>query len=259
MTQTPETECRIATNAQDLEDVYRLRFACYRRDNSIDYTSDERFSDEFDLKPNSCSILVRNAGEALATVRITAVTGRPGWSDSPVMHVYPDNTKLGEIAEEHYVEASRLCFAPQARRGAFLKLVGHMAAMADFYDVRWLVACPREEHAHTYRKLFGFEALAPARQYFGVRFKTQLLAIEREELRMRARADRRMDGAWTEALSHLRSAECADLPGQNPKKEVPCGRDDARAATARALSGLRGLNASAVSAIGGCLRFPVYE
>jgi hypothetical protein len=247
MPQTPDTECLIATNPKDRDDVYRLRFACYRRDNSIDYTNDERFSDEFDLKPNSCSILVRSAGEALATVRITAVTGRPGWSDSPVTHVYPDNAKLEQIAQEYYVEASRLCFAPQARRGAFLKLVGHMAAMADFHDVRWLVACPREEHAHTYQKLFGFRALAPARQYFGVRFNTRLLAIEREELRKRALADRRMDEAWTEALNNLASAESARTGS------------GASATTAYALSTMRGLNASAVGSIAGCLQFPVYE
>jgi hypothetical protein len=73
------------------------------------------------------------------------------------------------MAQESFVEASRLCFGRQARRDAFVGLVGHMAALADLYRVEWLVACPRVEHAEAYQRMFGFRPLAAPRQYFGVR------------------------------------------------------------------------------------------
>jgi hypothetical protein len=40
-----------------------------------------------------------------------------------------------------------------------------MAAPADFYDVKWLVACPRVEHAESYQRMVGFKPLADPRQY----------------------------------------------------------------------------------------------
>jgi hypothetical protein len=203
MPNTPDLECLLARNPKDRDDVYRLRFTCYHRNGSIDYSEDERFSDAFDLQPNSFSFLVRGAAEPLATVRLTVVRNEEGWEDSPVQHVYGDDLAMQQMASESYVEASRLCFGPQARRGAFLKLVGYMAAMADFYETEWLVACPREEHVHTYEKLFGFRALAPARQYFGVKFKTQLLATHREKLRSHIRGDQQMGKAWAAALNSL--------------------------------------------------------
>lgn len=248
MPNTPELECSIATTSNDRDDVFRLRFTCYRRDSSIDHTDSERFSDAFDLKPNSFSFLVRSAGEALATVRITVVTGEEEWDDSPVQHVYGDHPALQRIAGESYVEASRLCFLPQARRGAFLKVVGHMAAMADFYQTRWLVACPREEHAHTYQKLFGFEALAPARQYFGVRFKTQLLAIRRDKLRGHIDGEQQMGKAWAEALQSLARAYVQPGDAVQPRP--------ARSSVTRVS---RRFDAATFRAVSGADQLPVYK
>jgi hypothetical protein len=96
-----------------------------------------------------------------------------------------------------------LCFGPQARRDSFLSLVGNMAAMAEFYDVEWLIACPRVEHASKYQKLFGFKPLAAPRQYFGVKFETQLLGIRRADLEAYIRGMRPMQNAWATARLRL--------------------------------------------------------
>jgi hypothetical protein len=240
MLNTPDLECSMATTPSDRDEVFRLRFTCYRRNGSIDHMDGERFSDAFDLKPNSFSFLVRSAGEVLATVRITVATGQKEWDDSPVQHVYGDHAALQQMARDSYVEASRLCFLPQARRGAFLKVVGHMAAMADFYQTRWLVACPREEHAHTYQKLFGFEALAPARQYFGVKFKTQLLATRRDQLRSHIDGEQRMGKAWAEALQSIARAHIqnrATTRGRATRSSVMGMSRGFDGATFRAVSG----------------------
>jgi hypothetical protein len=168
---------------------------------------DQQFSDSFDEKPNSFSFLVRNAEQQpLSTVRITVVKPDRGWTDSPVAHVYGDHPAFQAIARDSFVEASRLCFGRQARRDAFVGLVGHMAALAEFYEVEWLVACPRVEHSQIYQRMFGFTPLAAPRQYFGVSFETQLLGIRVSELRNYVRDEKTMTSAWSMALANVASS-----------------------------------------------------
>ena len=209
MTNT-QLECIIANDRVAREQVYRLRYECYRRDGSIAPHNEERFTDRFDEMPNSFSFLVRAKEQAAATVRISVVRPDRGWTDSPVQHVFGDDANLQSMAQTGFVEASRLCFAQQARRDAFVRLVGHMAALASFYDVGWLVACPRVEHATSYQRMFGFKPIAPPRQYFGVAFQTQLLATRRDEIDSYVRDAKPMKAAWSDALAHL--AASAALP-----------------------------------------------
>jgi hypothetical protein len=219
----PQLECVIAQSPEMRDMVYRLRYECYRRDQSIEPRPDERFRDAFDEYPNSFSFLVysnpmlpRENWEALATVRITVARDRHGWHDSPARHVFGDDPSLQAMAEAGFVEASRLCFARQARRDAFVKLVGNLAAHASFYDVPWLVACPRVEHSASYQRMFGFKPIGAPRQYYGVGFQTQLLAISREEIGHYVRDAKPMKAAWSTALeqitrSHGGSALCCAM------------------------------------------------
>jgi hypothetical protein len=204
---TRSTEFVLAKNAGDHERVYKLRYHCYRRKESIEQREDERFEDRFDSLPNTFSFLLRSAAdEPLATVRINVVTPSRGWTESPAQQVYNDHPRLQEIAGESFVEANRLCFAEQARRDTFVGLVGHMAAMADVFETRWLVACPRVEHAEIYQRLFGFEVLAAPRQYFGVSFATQLLGISREHLNEYVYDKKPLYNAWQCAKDYLTRA-----------------------------------------------------
>jgi len=201
----------ITTSAEQRKQVYGLRYTCYRRQGSIEERADAQFSDSFDEKPNSFSFLVSSRDQALASVRISVVRPDLGWTDSPVQHVYGDHPAFQEIAHASFVESSRLCFDQQARRDTFVRLVGHMAALAEFYDVEWLVACPRVEHSGVYQRIFGFRELAPPRRYFGVNFETQLLGIRVAELRNHVRGQRPMMAAWSAALTQLMSSPPAPM------------------------------------------------
>lgn len=204
LTSSAAHHVRIAQSSEDLDNVFRLRYACYRRRGSIDYDPKGLFKDPFDECAGNFSFLVQGAEEEpLATVRVSVVLPGRGWLDSPARHVYGDHPELQRMSSESYVEASRLCFGPLARRDAFVRLLGNMAALADFYQVGWLVACPRAEHAPVYQRMFGFKLLAPPRQYYGVNFQTQLLGIRRSELRHHVRGAKPMTNAWREALVHL--------------------------------------------------------
>jgi hypothetical protein len=184
--------------------VYRLRYAGYHRQGSIDARADERFSDRFDTTPNHFSFLARDtAGAAVATVRFSVVRRDLGWTGSPGGAVFGDHPAFHRLAAEGFVEPSRLVFAPQARRDAFMQLLGYMAAMADLYETEWLMACPRLEHSATYQRLFGFRQLAEPRPYHGVKFETALLAVRRSDLKERAREAKPMRLSWGLALTNL--------------------------------------------------------
>ena len=162
--------CVIAETPEDRDKVYRLRYACYRRRESIEFREEARFSDQYDALPNSFSFLVGSkAALAGATVRISVVRPDPGWTESPANRVFGDHPKFQAIAGESFVEA---------RRDAFMRLP---ATWPRLYPTKPSGLAPAREskHASTYQCLFGFQELAEPRKYFGVNFRTQLLGAER--------------------------------------------------------------------------------
>ena len=196
-------ECRIAHTPEMLDRVYQLRYGCYSRGGAIDPRADRRFSDNFDHTPNHFSFLVQSGSQALATVRISVVKPKLGWTDSPACRVFGDHPALVNASRESFVEASRLCFDRQARRDVFIGLLGNMAALAEFYQAEWLIACPRLEHSPLYQRLFGFRPLAEPRPYHGVKFETVMLGVRIDELRAHVEGASVMRKAWSAALTAL--------------------------------------------------------
>jgi hypothetical protein len=195
--------CRIASTPVDRELVYRLRYLCYLRKGAIEPRDEPRFSDHFDGSLSNFSFLVTNAADPVATVRISVVKPQIGWTESPASSVFSDDPSFQAVARESYVEANRLCFGEYARRDAFVRLLGNMAALADVFSVEWLIACPRVEHVGVYERMFGFRKLAEPRTYFGVNFQTQLLGIRRRELAEYVASRPFIVAAWRDAHSEL--------------------------------------------------------
>lgn len=193
-------QCERAVSTAALDLVFRLRYECYHRRGAIPANCEQRFSDSFDTLPNHFSFLLRGPEQAaVGTVRISVVRPDIGWADAPSCRVFGDDESFRRIALHPFVEASRLCFGRQARRDVLYRLLATLVAMADLHQARWLVACPRVEHSHIYQRLFGFKPIAPPRQYFGVSFATELLAVPLAEIRETAAAHKSMSHAWTEA------------------------------------------------------------
>jgi hypothetical protein len=209
---TDPFSCSIAQTPAERDEVFRLRYECYRRTGAIPPSPDRRFRDDLDEMPNQFSFYSGGASEAAATVRISVVRPDLGWTVSPAGRVYADHPRFHKVAASSFVEASRLCFGPQARREAFLRLTAHMAALGEFYSVEWMLACPRVEHAGVYQRLFGFQPLAEARRYFGVAFETRLMGIRTAELRRFVSSNRLMTAAWSKALDRLLETIPAPCP-----------------------------------------------
>ena len=196
--------CTLADTPNLRNQVYQLRHECYLRTGAIEPRADGRFVDPYDADPNHFSFLLQDESpQPLATVRISVVRPDLGWLTSPAMKVFGDHPAFQAMATGSFVEASRLCFAEQARRDVLMRLIGNMAALADFYEVDWFMACPRVEHADMYRRLFGFEELAQPRKYFGVAFETALLGVTRARLVEYTGAVKAMRKAHEEALAHV--------------------------------------------------------
>ena len=175
--------CTLADTPDLKDQVYQLRHACYLRKGAIEPRPDGRFVDPYDEHPNHFSFLLSaESPQPLATVRISVVRPDLGWNSSPARKVFGDHPAFQLMAQGSFVEASRLCFAQQARRDVLMQLIGNMAALADFYTVDWFMACPRVEHTEIYERLFGFRKMAPPRKYFGVSFETALLGVSRTDL-----------------------------------------------------------------------------
>jgi len=208
---THSTTCTLAQSSEERDHVYRLRYACYRRDEAIEARENERFTDRYDELPNHFSFLARAGNEEpFGTVRISVVRPELGWHTAPSHKVFGNDPTFQRIARGSFVEASRLCFGHQARRDSLMRVIAYMAALADFYEVSWLVACPRVEHSQTYERLFGFVRLAEPRQYFGVKFETTLLGVSREQLREYTCGRKSMDAARMQALAHVLSVVPAE-------------------------------------------------
>lgn len=196
--------CRIAQTPKELDEVFSLRYTCYRGKGAIEARADQRFRDRYDGMPNQFSFLVRVPGEETrGSVRISVVKPESGWREAPSATVFGDHPAFQTIAAGSYVEASRLCFLPEAKRDVLCRLIANLVALADQHDAPWVVACPREEHSMFYQRLFGFRQLGEPRQYFGVNFRTALLGVPLEEIRQTAERFRPMKNAWQSALAGL--------------------------------------------------------
>lgn len=197
--------CRQAYTAEEMDEVFRLRYLCYHAKGAIAARADQRFCDPYDDLPNQFSFLLRGE-ETAGSVRISVVRPDLGWREAPSATVFGDHPAFRQIARGSYVEASRLCFLPEARRDVLYRLVANLVALADYHQAEWVVACPREEHAVFYERMFGFRLLGEPRPYYGVNFRTALMAVPLAEIRETASRVRSMRCAWREAWQSLVAA-----------------------------------------------------
>jgi hypothetical protein len=199
--------CRLARSEDEMAHVFRLRYQCYLRTGAIMPSEEQSFSDPFDHLPNQFSFLLDTEAERnAASIRISVVRPDLGWVMAPSSKVFGGDPCFEAIAQGSFVEASRLCFREQAHRDLLYRLIANLAAAGDYFRAEWVVACPRVEHSHMYMRLFGFRSIAPARQYLGVNFRTDLLAIRLEELRRVAVRYGCMRSAWQAGLATLANA-----------------------------------------------------
>jgi N-acyl-L-homoserine lactone synthetase len=174
---------KVLTDGQDLEEVYRLRYKCYRAERSIPENESGIMSDAFDETANCVHVAVEMDGEILAAVRLHLVSRLS--LTSPTLEVFPEileDIKRGQTA----LDSTRFVIDPAARKQRvplhFLALRIPCLAII-YYNIDLGLAPVRAEHAAFYRRYFGYEQAMEPRIYPGLAKPIHLLTAKVREQR----------------------------------------------------------------------------
>ena len=171
---------RILSGSEELEDLYRLRYRCYLKEQAIAPNEMGMMSDAFDGTPNCINVAVEMDGDMLAAVRLHLVT--PLCPLSPTLSVFPElEESVGQGMT--VLDPTRFIVDPSARKRRvplhFLTLrVPMLAAM--FYSVDLALAPVRPEHAAFYSRYLGYETRIAPRPFLGLQKPLQLMVADFE-------------------------------------------------------------------------------
>ncbi|NKX45921.1 N-acyl amino acid synthase FeeM domain-containing protein [Roseicyclus persicicus] len=174
---------RVLTEGPDLEQLYRLRYACYRAEDSIAANERAIMTDAFDETPNCVHVAVEMEGQMQAALRLHLVS--PLCFASPTLEVFPEVLE-GLQPGQTILDPTRFVIDPSARKQRlplhFLALrIPFLATL--FYDVDLALAPVRVEHTAFYRRYLGYEPAMNPRSYPGLKKPIQLLTANVREQR----------------------------------------------------------------------------
>jgi len=217
-------ECRysILTDSDDLDQVFRLRYDCYRAENAISRNERGIMSDSYDESANCVHVAVEFDNALVAALRLHLVSGLN--MHSPTIEVFPDVADTLE-AGQTMLDPTRFVVHPEARLVGFpLHLVAlripFLAAM--FYDVDTALAAVRKEHSAFYFRYLGYHYFATPRPYLGLTKPLGLMTAKFKENRDRVLAKFPFFGPIDSIpQSHV---GFPDLPGADPAFQRPAAR-----------------------------------
>jgi len=169
---------KVLTDKQDLDEVYRLRYKCYRAERSIAANESGVMTDAFDETENCVHVAVEVEGKILAAVRLHILSKHS--NSSPTLEVFPE--LLEDLNRgQTMLDPTRFVVDPSARKRRvplhFLALrVPFLATM--FYDIDLALAPVRAEHTAFYRRYLGYELAMEPRKYPGLKKPIQLLTAD---------------------------------------------------------------------------------
>jgi hypothetical protein len=174
---------RVLTEEKDLDEVYRLRYRCYRAERSIAENARRLMVDAFDATTNCVHVVVEIDGKILASVRLHLVSKLS--LTSPTLEVFPEimqNLYRGQTV----LDSTRFVIDSMARKQRvplhFLVLRIPFLATT-FYNVDMALAPVRAEHAAFYRRYLGYELAMEPRSYPGLKKPIQLMTANVQEQR----------------------------------------------------------------------------
>tara|TARA_R100001369_G_C3315893_1_gene168111 strand:+ start:315 stop:1025 length:711 start_codon:yes stop_codon:yes gene_type:complete len=174
---------KVVTDSRELDEIYRLRYNCYRAEQSIPENETGMMTDAFDRTENCIHVAVEVDGEFAASVRLHLVSKLS--LTSPTLEVFPEI--LDDVARGQTVlDSTRFVINPAARKQlvALHFLVLRIPFLATiFYDIDLALAPVRAEHTAFYRRYLGYEAVMEPRSYPGLEKPIQLLTAKVKEQR----------------------------------------------------------------------------
>ncbi len=159
-------ECRPVLDAGEREEVFRLRYAAYRREGALPLNAPEIFRDRFDQEPNSTTFGIYVDGRLASSLRIHVVNRFT--PEHPGLHVFPDHLSPLIDAGQVLIDPTRFVIdAVSSRRYPKLPYVTvRLAWLAcEWFRADKLLATVRSEHQAFYKRLFGHRIVCSARPY----------------------------------------------------------------------------------------------
>ena len=172
---------KVMTDSSDLEKIYRLRYTCYRAQQSIAENELGLMTDAFDETANCVHVGVEMDGEVLAALRLHLVSSLS--YVSPTLEVFPEMLDRVEGGET-VLDPTRFVINPATRKSRlplhFLALrIPFLAAI--FYDIDLALAPVRDEHTAFYRRYLGYKPERKPRLYPGLKKRVHLLTANFRE------------------------------------------------------------------------------
>ena len=171
----------------DLEDqVYKLRYDAYRRENFIPFNSLGLLRDEFDdydVYPNSWNFGVYIDGTLASSLRIHHVTAEH--PRSPANTLFADVLKPLLEQGATFVDPTRFTvdFEMSLAYPALPFLTLRLAVMATrHFRATYGLHCVRPEHGAFYKRVLSSSLMCPAREYPGVGFPMELWGTRAQEI-----------------------------------------------------------------------------
>ena len=175
---------RLAETPAEKEEIYRLRYRAYLREEAILPSADQRVTDDFDNAPNSWIFGVYVHGELCSSIRVSVAT--PSHPMSPSVAVFPDILKPELARGSTMVDPTRFVADPErAKRYPELPYVtvrlGYVAGVHFNADIG--LATVRAEHRAFYRRLFLQEPWGEPRTFPGLLKPVGLMAAHYPTMR----------------------------------------------------------------------------
>ncbi|QPC85522.1 hypothetical protein GA830_01255 [Mesorhizobium sp. NBSH29] len=163
------TEYRRCDKGEDLEDIYKLRYASYRLNNLVPENPDHLVHDPYDDLPNCYRFGIYVDGHLVSTIRLHHVSAAT--PKSPSMSVYADILQPRLDAGESFIDPSRFAADVEWSRtypqAPYLTL--RLAGMACFYfNAPYCISMIREDHAAFYKRVYQSRPIGEERPYAGV-------------------------------------------------------------------------------------------
>ncbi|WP_274425923.1 N-acyl amino acid synthase FeeM domain-containing protein [Chelativorans sp. YIM 93263] len=171
-----KTEYRFCESGEDLEAIYRLRYASYLAAGMVREDARRMVTDRFDDLPNAYRFGVFHDGALVSTIRLHYVDS--SYSTSPSNEVFGDVLQPRIAAGETFIDPSRFAAAPEWSRAlrvlpyVTLRLV--ILACKHFRPSYCLTAI-KEEHTAFYTRIFNAVPATSARTYPGLTIPVYLL------------------------------------------------------------------------------------
>jgi len=172
-----DVDYRIASNADDREAIFRLRYQAYLRENTIEENPERRFTDAYDTMRNCWLFGVHLDDRLVSSIRFHVIS--PDDPMGPAYDVFPDIVRPIISAGQTVIDPTRLV-VDRALSELYPELpyVTIRAAFmaAEYYSAEFTLATVRREHQAFYRRFFGFKQMCEPRPYPSLLKPISLLA-----------------------------------------------------------------------------------